>query len=391
MIKTGVRPGALRGSRGRRSPRSIRCGRLGELDDVAGPVAFLLSDDAGWITGQTLVIDGGVSIRSARVSGRAQRPNSAFPSALRCTSSGPSARRSDRAPANISASGWSPDRPARAEHLDRAVEDLLHGPRDGDLDRLDLGHRRAVADGVHEPGGLEHQQAQRLELDAGLGDPLAHARPARRAGGRTRRADARALADERRARARPCRARACSGGCGPGRAAPARSRTRRPRRRSGSRPARARRRTRSRRGRRGRGRRSRTPSAGARSVTPGVSRGTRIMLCWRCRSASGSVFAHHDEDRRIGVHRPRRPPLAARDRRSRRRRGGCGWRCCVASDDATSGSVMQNDERISAVSSGSQPLLLLRGRAEVGEHLHVAGVGRRAVERDRAPGAGSSP
>jgi NAD(P)-dependent dehydrogenase (short-subunit alcohol dehydrogenase family) len=39
-------------------------GRLGEGDDVAAPVAFLLSDDAGWITGQTLVIDGGVSIRS---------------------------------------------------------------------------------------------------------------------------------------------------------------------------------------------------------------------------------------------------------------------------------------------------------------------------------------
>lgn len=38
--------------------------RLGEVDDVAGPVAFLLSDDAAWITGQTLVIDGGVSIRS---------------------------------------------------------------------------------------------------------------------------------------------------------------------------------------------------------------------------------------------------------------------------------------------------------------------------------------
>ena len=39
-------------------------GRLGEIDDVAGPVAFLLSDDAAWITGQTIVIDGGVSIRS---------------------------------------------------------------------------------------------------------------------------------------------------------------------------------------------------------------------------------------------------------------------------------------------------------------------------------------
>ncbi|MBD5785200.1 SDR family oxidoreductase [Cellulosimicrobium terreum] len=38
-------------------------GRLGEPSDVAGPVAFLLSDDAAWITGQTLTIDGGSSVR----------------------------------------------------------------------------------------------------------------------------------------------------------------------------------------------------------------------------------------------------------------------------------------------------------------------------------------
>jgi 3-oxoacyl-[acyl-carrier protein] reductase len=37
--------------------------RLGEPQDVAGPVAFLLSDDAAWVTGQTLLIDGGVSVR----------------------------------------------------------------------------------------------------------------------------------------------------------------------------------------------------------------------------------------------------------------------------------------------------------------------------------------
>jgi NAD(P)-dependent dehydrogenase (short-subunit alcohol dehydrogenase family) len=38
--------------------------RLGESADVAGPVAFLLSDDAAWITGQTIVIDGGASLGS---------------------------------------------------------------------------------------------------------------------------------------------------------------------------------------------------------------------------------------------------------------------------------------------------------------------------------------
>ena len=39
-------------------------GRLGVPEDIAGAVAFLASADAGWMTGQTLVLDGGLLLKS---------------------------------------------------------------------------------------------------------------------------------------------------------------------------------------------------------------------------------------------------------------------------------------------------------------------------------------
>jgi NAD(P)-dependent dehydrogenase (short-subunit alcohol dehydrogenase family) len=37
--------------------------RIGQPDDMAGPAVFLLSDDSGWMTGQSLVVDGGFTIQ----------------------------------------------------------------------------------------------------------------------------------------------------------------------------------------------------------------------------------------------------------------------------------------------------------------------------------------
>ena len=36
-------------------------GRIGEPDDVAVPIAWLLGPDSGWVTGQVISVDGGMS------------------------------------------------------------------------------------------------------------------------------------------------------------------------------------------------------------------------------------------------------------------------------------------------------------------------------------------
>ncbi len=41
---------------------AVPMGRLGKPDEIAATIAFLLSDDAGFMTGQTLYVDGGASI-----------------------------------------------------------------------------------------------------------------------------------------------------------------------------------------------------------------------------------------------------------------------------------------------------------------------------------------
>ncbi|WP_419690279.1 SDR family oxidoreductase [Burkholderia theae] len=44
---------------------AVPMGRFGKPDEIAAAIAFLLSDDAGFMTGQTLYVDGGASIGKA--------------------------------------------------------------------------------------------------------------------------------------------------------------------------------------------------------------------------------------------------------------------------------------------------------------------------------------
>ena len=36
---------------------------IGKPKDIVGPILFLLSNESNWITGTTLVVDGGLSVR----------------------------------------------------------------------------------------------------------------------------------------------------------------------------------------------------------------------------------------------------------------------------------------------------------------------------------------
>ena len=51
-----------RGGEARRCSSNTPLGRLGEPEDVAGAVRFLCSDEASFITGEVLLVDGGLGM-----------------------------------------------------------------------------------------------------------------------------------------------------------------------------------------------------------------------------------------------------------------------------------------------------------------------------------------
>jgi peroxisomal 2,4-dienoyl-CoA reductase len=75
----GIAPGPIAGTEGVRrltnaetredALRQCPLGRLGTIDDIANAALFLCSDAAAFINGVTLVVDGGLWLRSARILG----------------------------------------------------------------------------------------------------------------------------------------------------------------------------------------------------------------------------------------------------------------------------------------------------------------------------------
>ena len=65
MIKTDMSQ-AVRSLVGTDLVKRIPVGRFGEAEEVASVVRFLASDEAGYITGQVLTIDGGMSLQGRR-------------------------------------------------------------------------------------------------------------------------------------------------------------------------------------------------------------------------------------------------------------------------------------------------------------------------------------
>jgi 3-oxoacyl-[acyl-carrier protein] reductase len=59
LVRTKTATVLWEGERGRAEAELVPLQRLGEPEDIAAAICFLLSDDAAWITGVTLPVDGG--------------------------------------------------------------------------------------------------------------------------------------------------------------------------------------------------------------------------------------------------------------------------------------------------------------------------------------------
>ncbi|GAC68743.1 SDR family oxidoreductase [Gordonia soli] len=60
IVRTRFASGLIAGDNEERAVQGYPLGRIGEVEDVARAVAFLVGDESAWITGDTLRVDGGL-------------------------------------------------------------------------------------------------------------------------------------------------------------------------------------------------------------------------------------------------------------------------------------------------------------------------------------------
>ena len=123
------------------------------------------------------------------------------------------------------------------------------------------------------------------------------------------------------------------------------------------------------------------------TFTPGASVGTSTIVCRWCRSASGSVEAHEDDDLAVAVADAGGPPLASVDDHLVAV-DDCGGLHVGRVGGGHAGLGHPEGAADPAVEQRLEPPLALRVGAVAQQHLHVAGVRGVAVEhqrRDRGP------
>lgn len=64
-MRTGISAGEMQGENLHRTVAQIPYGRIGTVDDITSAALFLASDLSDYVVGETLLVDGGMSLYAA--------------------------------------------------------------------------------------------------------------------------------------------------------------------------------------------------------------------------------------------------------------------------------------------------------------------------------------